>query len=165
MNAVRFLLVTFCLTLALAAAAQEIDWKHGKLGRLSPLIGTYEYEKVLTDPDVVDALATLLPPELLPVVRENLEVAASIDFIAGHLVLSGNRAHYGGEEMAWVWLSVYDGTAKVVLLHEGVLTLFAVAERYEYLPIDLRRMVAAPPLEALYQVPPGLQWRGSVKGN
>jgi hypothetical protein len=157
--------MSFCLTLALAAPAQELDWKHGKLGRLSPLIGTYEYEKVLTDPDVVDALATLLPPEILPVVRENLEVAASIDFIAGHLVLSGNRAHYGGEEMAWVWLSIYDGTAKVVLLHEGVLTLFAVAERYEYLPIDLRRMVAAPPLEALYQVPPGLQWRGSAKEN
>lgn len=165
MNAVRLLIVSIGLTLALPAAAQEVDWKHGKLGRLSPLIGTYEHEKVLTDPDVVDALTTLLPPEILPVVRENLEVAASIDFIAGHLVLSGNRAHHGGEEMVWVWLSVYDGSAKVVLLHEGVRTLFAAAERYDYLPIDLRRMVAAPPLEALYQLPPGLQWRGPAKAN
>ena len=157
--------MSICLALALPAAAREIDWKHGKLGRLAPLIGTYEHEKVLNDPDVVDALTTLLPAEILPVVRENLEVAASIDFIAGHLVLSGNRAHHGGEEMVWVWLSVYDGTAKVVLLHEGVLTLFAAAERYDYLPIDLRRLVAAPPLEALYQLPPGLQWRGPAKGN
>lgn len=153
------------LTLALLAHAQDIDWKRGKLERLSPLIGTYHQDKVFADPEVARALAALLPPDTLPLVRQNLEVAAPIDFISGHLVLSGNRAHHGGEEMAWVWLSVYDGSAKVILLHQGVLALFAVAERYEYLPISLRSMVAAPPLETLYQLPPGLRWNGQPNQN
>lgn len=165
LNAVRLLIVSCGLALALAAAAQDLDWKHGKLGRLAPLIGTYQRDEVLGDPAVARALAALLPPETLPVVRENLDVFAPIDFISGHLVLSGNRAHYGGEEMAWVWLSIYDGSAKVILLHDGTLTLFAVAQRYEYLPIALRRMVAAPPLEALYRLPPGVHWIGQSSGN
>jgi len=150
--------------LSLAAHAQELDWKHGKLARLAPLIGTYRQDKVLADPDVAGALVALLPPETLPTVGQNLQVAAPIDFIAGHLVLSGNRAHRGGEEMASVWLSVYDGTAKVLLLHEGTLTLFAVAERYEYLPLALRSMAAAPPPDALYEPPPGLHWSGRANG-
>lgn len=146
--------------LALLATAQGVDWKRGKLERLAPLIGTYRHDVVLADPDVADALASLLPAETLPVVRQNLQVAAPIDFIAGHLVLSGNGPHQGGEEMAWVWLSIYDGSAKVILLHEGVLSLFAVAERYEYLPLPIRSQAAAPPPDALYRPPPGLHWIG-----
>ncbi len=150
------------MALALAGRAQDVDWKHGKLARLTPLIGTYRYDDVFSDPEVAGALAALLPPTTLPVLRENLQTMAPIDFIAGHLVLSGNRAHYGGEEMASMWLSVYDGTVKVLLLHEGTRTLFAMAERYEYLPLPLRSMVAAPPPDALYRPPPGLRWIGSL---
>ena len=150
------------MVLALAGRAQEVDWKHGKLERLTPLVGTYRYDEVLSDPEVAGALTELLPSATLPVLHRNLQVMAPIDFIAGHLVLSGNRAHYGGEEMAWVWLSVHDGTVKVVLLHEGALTLFAVAERYEYLPLPLRSMIAAPPPDKLYQPPPGLRWTGRM---
>lgn len=162
MKTVAVLIVCCALGLSLVARAQDLDWKRGKLERLAPLIGTYRQDEVLTDPDVADALAALLPADTLPVVRRNLQVAAPIDFIAGHLVLSGNRAHHGGEEMAWVWLSIYDGSAKVILLHEGVLSLFAVAERYEYLPLPLRSQAAAPSPAALYEPPPGLRWIGHV---
>lgn len=158
LNAFKVLVLFLGMALTLAVLAQDFDWKRGKLERLAPLIGTYRYAEVFADPEVADALEALLPPATLPVVRRNLQTMAPIDFIAGHLVLSGNRAHYGGEEMAWVWLSIYDGTAKVVLLHEGTLALFAVAERYEYLPLPLRSMVAAPPPDALYQPPAGLRW-------
>jgi hypothetical protein len=154
-------LATCCgLALSLVAPAEGLDWKRGKLERLAPLIGTYQIDQVFADPDVAHALAVLLPPEILPLVRQNLQTFAPIDFISGHLVLSGNRAHYGGEEMASVWLSVYDGTAKVILLHAGVTTLYATAERYEYLPIALRSTVASPPLATLYQPPAALRWIG-----
>ena len=146
------------MALGTPAVAQEVDWKHGRLERLTPLIGTYRHDAVFADLDVAGALAAIVSPETLRVVRRNLQVAAPIEFIAGHLVLSGNRPHYGGEETASVWLSIYDGSAKVVLLHDGVLALYAEAERYEYLPLPLRSLIAAPPPTSLYQPPSHLRW-------
>ena len=158
MNAIRVVLVGCAFTLCMPAVAQELDWKNGRLGRLTPLIGTYRHDAVFADPDVDAALAAILPQGLLSVVRRNLQVAAPIEFIAGHLVLSGNRPHHGDSDTASVWLSVYDASAKVVLLRDGELELYAAADRYEYLPLPLRSLIAAPPATSLYQPPPRLHW-------
>ena len=158
LNAIRVVLLGCAITLGTPAVAQELDWKNGRLGRLTPLIGTYRHDTVFADPDVAGALAQVVSAQTLSTVRRNLQVHAPIEFIAGHLVLSGNRPHYGDSETASVWLSVYDASAKIVLLHDGVLALYAAADRYEYLPISLRSFVAAPPPASLYEPPPQLRW-------
>lgn len=158
MNAVRVILVGCALVLGAPAVAQELDWKNGRLSRLTPLIGSYHHDVVFADAEVAGELAKVVSPETLKIVRRNLEVSAPIEFIAGHLVLSGNRPHHGDTDTASVWLSVYDASAKVVLLHDGELELYAAAERYEYLPLPLRSLIAAPPPTSLYQPPPYVRW-------
>lgn len=139
------------------AQAEELDWKKGRLEHLAPLIGTYRLDDVLADPDVVNALGAVLSPQELVVMRENLGIAGPIDFIEGYLVLSGNRPHHSGEDMAWLWLKIYDGRAHVILQRGGVYHLYSGEGVYHYLPLGLRRIVAAP-LDVLYQPPQGLVW-------
>lgn len=139
------------------AEAEDLDWKKGRLEHLAPLIGTYRLDDVLTDPAVVKALSDLLSPGELAAMRENLGVAGPMDFTDGYLVLSGNRPHHGGEDMAWVWIRIYDGTAHVILQQGGIYHLYSRESNYSYLPLGLRRVLAVP-LDALYQPPQGLVW-------
>lgn len=147
------------LVLLGAARAEEVDWKRGVLGHLAPLIGTYRYDEVLEDPQVRAALGALLPAPALAVLPRNLGVAGPIDFIDGHLVLSGNRPHRGGEDAASVWIKIYDGAVMVVLLQGGKTTLYTEERTYSYLPIQLRAALAAPFVSPLVAAPPpGVTW-------
>lgn len=144
------------------AEAEDLDWKKGRLEHLAPLIGTYRLDDVLTDPAVVDTLTALLSPQELEVMRDHLGVAGPIGFIDGYLLLSGNRPHHGGEDMAWIWIRIYDAAAHVILQQGGIYHLYSRETKYEYLPLDLRRVLAAP-LDVLYQPPQGLVWTPSQK--
>ncbi len=153
------LAATLFLVLSNPASAEDSDWKKGKLERLSPTIGTYHYQQVLEDPDVQVTLKDRLSPDALAALKVNLQVAAPIDFIDGYLVLSGNRPHYGGEDSAMVWVKIYDGTVDIVLQQGGKTTLYSKAQRYEYLPGDLRARLAAPPAKMPWQaLPPDVIW-------
>lgn len=153
----RLVLIACLLWITSLSAGFAQDWKNGRLEHLAPLIGTYRLDDVLADPAVVDALAALLSPQELAVMLENLGVTGPIDFIEGHLVLSGNRPHHGGEDMAWLWLKIHDGAAHIVLQRGGVYHLYSREANYSYLPLGLRRILAAP-LDVLYQPPQGLVW-------
>jgi len=126
---IRMLVLLIATAFALPVSAEEVDWKKGVLEHLAPAIGTYRYDRVLADPQVQKALRTLLPAQDVAVLERNLQVVVPIDFIDGHLVLSGNRAHHGGEETAMVWLKVYDGSAHVVLQQGGRTTLYSQAAK------------------------------------
>ena len=114
---------------------------------------------MLADAEVQAALAALLPPDAIAALIDNLGVAGPIDFIDGHLVLSGNRPHHGGEDTAALWIKIYDGTVRVILQRGGDVTLYAVAERFEYLPLALRAALAVPAGALPAKAPPdGVTW-------
>lgn len=151
---IRALALLVATAFALPTAAEEVDWKKGDLEHLAPAIGTYRYDQILADPQVQKALQTLLPTDGFDVLERNLQVVAPIDFIDGHLVLSGNRAHHGGEDTAMVWLKVYDGSAHVVLQQGGRTTLYSEAAKYAYLPLQLRRILTTPLERVSWREPP-----------
>lgn len=154
-------LATICP--ACGVAAQDIDWKAGRLGHLSSLIGTYDFEdRLLGDPVVAAGVAACAPAVTPEVLARNLEVRGPIDFIDGHLVLSGLRAHHGGEEEAALWVKVYDGSVRVFLLHDGERRLCAADATYGWIPLGLRQRAvsrpeafAAPPDDLVWQQPAG----------
>lgn len=148
--------MTACL--GAGAAAEELDWKQGRLGHLAHAIGTYRYDEVLADPEVMDALATLMPAEARAAMVQNLQVVGPIDFIAGHLVLSGNRPHHGDEDTAMVWIKVFDGTVRVILRQGGKATLYAREEQYWFLPLQLRSALAMPSVAVPSEAPPDVTW-------
>lgn len=145
--------------LTVSGAAQATDWKQGKLGHLSQHIGTYNYEAILGDPAVQSALRDLAGPEVENIVI-NLDVASSVAFIDGILVLRGNAPHQGGLEEALVMIKVYDGQVRAALLHDNRMTLFAADTEYEYVPRELRDFVQPRGDFTRPVPPPGLVWIG-----
>jgi len=133
-----------CALTSSFARAEDIDWKKGRLGHLASTIGTYNNDKVLNDPTVKKALADVVPAKMLPRLKQNLQVSGGIDFIDGHLVLSGNAPHQGDKETVSIWIKIYDGQARVVLKTDGSFYLFAKDEKYEYRPGTMRAYLANP---------------------
>lgn len=160
---IHLILAAAILMIPARPSAEEVDWKKGKLEHLAPTIGTYRLDEVLSDPYVDATLAAMLSAEARAVLTENLQVAGPIDFIGGFLVLSGNRPHYGTEETAVVWISIYDGTTYVILQRYGKFTLYAKTAEFYYLPIQLRAKLALP-LEDIpwREPPPGVTWVGKT---
>ncbi len=78
------------VVLSARTSAQDVDWKKGKLGRLVGLIGTYNDDAVLDDPQVKQAM-TLVVGKDVGLLKENLATRGPIDFIDGNLVLAGLR--------------------------------------------------------------------------
>jgi len=114
--------VAILIVLCAATSAQDIDWKKGKLGHLIRLIGTYDNDALLGDPQVKQALAQVVGKDVR-LLKENLAVRGPIDFIDGDLVLTGLAPHMGGVEEATLWVKVYDGSVRAVIMHEGKVTI------------------------------------------
>ncbi len=146
------------LIMALTAQGQDIDWKKGKLANLAPTIGTYRYDEVLGDANVSKALQALLPAPKAKVLRTNLETRNPIDFIDGYLVLSGNAPHGGGVESASLWIKIYDGKVHVALQESGKWTIHASDKKFEYMPLEFRRMIADRSVGGASQPPADVRW-------
>jgi hypothetical protein len=140
------------------AHAEDVAWKGGKLASLAPTIGTYQYDEVLDDARVRQAVEALLPEAERASLKNNLGVHAPIEFIEGHLVLSGNAPHRGGEENASMWININDGRVYVVLLQQGKWTLYANEARFGYLPLELRKAVADLSMGGPQQPPADVRW-------
>jgi hypothetical protein len=161
-SALGCVLAIAILAAAPVAEAEGIDWKKGALQHLAPLIGTYDYEVVLEDPAVHAALSRLAGAQLDRIVA-NLQTRGTIDFIDGHLVLTGLAPHRGGEEEATVWIRIYDGEVRAALLHAGTMTLFAAERHFHYLPKLLRAFLVPRDAKAFDAPPPGLIWIGRAR--
>jgi len=147
-------LAALCLCLPAHA-----DDKKGKLGHLSKYIGTDEIERVIDDPAVRQSLAAVMPANEIATVKKNLQVRGTIDFIEGNLVMNGNAPHAGDTDTVSVWLSVYDGKARVALQSGGRMTLYAKDGDYKYLPMVLRAQIAVTKEMSPFSKPPAfVQW-------
>jgi hypothetical protein len=137
------------------AFPEDIDWKKGRLERLIPYIGTYKYEQILDDPDVMQALSRLARDQI-KIIEANLEVRSPINFEDGNLVLQGNRAHQGMTELAIVEIKIYDGTVRAALRHDGKVFLYADDSEFRYIPWGVRRFVSHG--EAFEVLPENVTW-------
>ena len=140
-------------------SAQDVDWKKGTLGRLAALIGTYNNDALLDDPQV-KAATRLVVGKDLGLLKENLATRGPIDFIDGNLVLKGLAPHMGGVEEAALWVKVYDGSVRAVIMHRGKVTIYAKETQYDHLPGQLRSYVRnlVAPNDDL-EPPPGARWQ------
>jgi hypothetical protein len=147
-----------CLSLAVAVAAaivivlsaasttEAVDWKKGKLGHLSRLIGTGDADALLNDPQVKRHLAQVVGKDDIGLLKENLSEHGPINFIDGNLVLSGYAPEKDAQkddserakEMATLWVRVYDGSVRATIVHDGNVTIYGKDSKYYYLPGLLR---------------------------
>lgn len=121
--------------------AGSVDWKNGKLGRLSSFAGTYNYPAILDDPDVKRLLIELAGDGQARKLRDYMSVMSPISLIGPDLVLKGNAEHQGGVNEATVWICIHDGSVRAALLDAGTVTVFAHDAEYRYLPEEFRNAV------------------------
>ena len=143
--------------------AAERDWKEGKLGHLSHLIGKYGFkDKLLEDPEVERALLDLVGPEVLESIKVNISVRGPIDFTTGYLVISGCKQHVCPDHAATVWIRLRDGEVLAAVWDTPKMTVYAPASKYEYLPYEFRFWVYSilnhGPLLILKRPPPEAEW-------
>ena len=139
--------------------AQDADFKRGRLGHLSPYIGTFHLEAVLDDPAVAASVLRLMGP-LADRLPDNMRVRVPIEFVSGSLVLIGRAPHEEGAlEAASVWVDIFTGYSAVIFLHEGRVTVFT--EPASTLPASSRfraaiRDIGKSTLDI--ELPEGLVW-------
>jgi hypothetical protein len=157
--AVALTIAAILVVLSAPTSAQDVDWKKGKLGDLARLIGTYNNDALLNDPQVKQAMTLVLGKDV-GLLKQNLATRGPIDFIDGNLVLTGQAPHMGGAEEAALWVKVYDGSVRAVIMHQGKVTIYAKDMQYDHLPGELRSYVRNlfDPGHEL-DPPPGLHWQ------
>jgi hypothetical protein len=96
-----------------------VDWKEGKLSRLTKYIGTYRYDEVLTDPDVDASLDSLMDAQSKALLRENLGTRSPVGFAGMIMILRGIKAHAGGSEEAVMTIRPNDGDVQAAIQHNG----------------------------------------------
>jgi hypothetical protein len=157
--AVALTIAAILVVLSAPTSAQDVDWKKGKLGDLARLIGTYNNDALLNDPQVKQAMTLVLGKDV-GLLKQNLATRGPIDFIDGNLVITGQAPPMGGAEEAALWVKVYDGSVRAVIMHQGKVTIYAKDMQYDHLPGELRSYVRNlfDPGHEL-DPPPGLHWQ------
>ncbi|HTZ67070.1 MAG TPA: hypothetical protein VMB83_06325 [Roseiarcus sp.] len=157
--AVALTVAAILVVVSTPTSAQDVDWKKGKLGYLVRLIGTYNSDALLDDPQVKQAMRLVVGKDV-GLLKENLAARGPIDFIDGNLVLAGQAPHMGGTEEAALWVKVYDGSARAVIMHQGKVTIYAKELQYYHLPVQFRSYVRNL-LDPNYgeELPPGIHWQ------
>ncbi len=137
------------------------DWKTGKLGHLSPYIGTYQYEPIIEDPHVAKALSDLLGSELSHLLQ-NLKAPRTIDMEGSGLILDGNKLHEAHRERATVVVEVYNGKVHAVIFSEGRTTIYSKEKYYFSLPQAIRLSARWAEIKPILETPPrgDFQWVG-----
>jgi hypothetical protein len=75
----------------------------------------------------------------LPKLMQNTNVRGAIAYDGGSLVVSGNAPHKGGEEEGVICVNPYSpGLVEAAIFSRGKITVFATAEKYEYLSLCVK---------------------------
>jgi hypothetical protein len=157
------------IVLGAASTTEAADWKKGKLGHLSRLIGTGDADALLNDPEVKRHLAQVVGKDDIGLLKENLTEHGPINFIDGNLVLSGYAPEKDGQkddserakEMGTLWVRVYDGSVRATIVHEGNVSIYGKDSKYYYIPGPLRDYARyrLSPFTADEDPPQGVRWQ------
>jgi hypothetical protein len=153
--------------LSAASTAEALDWKKGKLAHLIRLIGTYDENALLNDPQVKRHLTHLVSDDI-GLLKENLAEHGPINFIDGNLVLGGYAAKeeedenfLNDKEAATLLVRVYDGSVRAAILHDGKVTIYSKDSRYRDIPESLRGFARyhISGTTQDFELPPGVRWQ------
>jgi hypothetical protein len=119
------------------AKAREAQAK-ALLGKYTAAPGRDDSEGLLKEPAVNAELKRVVGNQL-PKLMQNTNVRGAIAYDGGSLVVSGNAPHKGGEEEGVICVNPYSpGLVEAAIFSRGKITVFAAAEKYEYLSLCVK---------------------------
>jgi len=119
------------------AKAREAQAK-ALLGKYTAAPGRDDSEGLLKEPAVSAELKRVVGNQL-PKLMQNTNVRGAIAYDGGSLVVSGNAPHKGGEEEGVICVNPYaPGLVEAAIFSRGKITVFATAEKYEYLSLCVK---------------------------
>lgn len=140
-------------------SANDIDWKKGAWGDLSPYIGTYDYDAVLNDERVAAALEKQLGADMVATLTDTMQTRAPIGFQDDCLLLSGNAPASADTNAAFIAVCVYQGVVHTALQKSGDITLFTAATKYDYLPYGMKLWIYGQTNRDVLKLPDGVSLR------
>lgn len=118
-------------------AEPDVAW-----ASLDPKVGQYPSQIGLFTNAVVDDLRALMGEAGLQTLRHNFETAAPLQRDGTVLFTSGNRAHEGGSEAAYLLLDQAHKAVEVGLWTNGALSVYKTPGSHIRKPADIRTMIA-----------------------
>ena len=119
------------------AKAREAQAK-ALLAKYTASPGRDDSDGLLKEPAVSAELKRVVGNQL-PKLMQNTNVRGSIAYDGGSLVVSGNAPHKGGEEEGVICVNPYSpGLVEAAIFSRGKITVFATAEKYEYLSLCVK---------------------------
>ena len=119
------------------AKAREAQAK-ALLAKYTAAPGRDDSEGLLKEPAVRAELQRVVGNQL-PKLMQNTNVRGAIAYDGGSLVISGNAPHKGGEEEGVICVNPYSpGLVEAAIFSRGKITVFATAEKYEYLSLCVK---------------------------
>ena len=119
------------------AKAREAQAK-ALLAKYTAAPGRDDSEGLLKEPAVSAELKRVVGNQL-PKLMQNTNVRGAIAYDGGSLVVSGNAPHKGGEEEGVICVNPYSpGLVEAAIFSRGKITVFAAAEKYEYLSLCVK---------------------------
>jgi hypothetical protein len=110
---------------------------------LGPKVGQYPSQiGLFTKSAVVDDLRALLGEARLQTLQQNFETASPLQRDETVLFTSGNRAHEGGSEAAYLLLDQSHKAIEVGLWTNGTLSVYKTPGSHIRKPADIRTMIA-----------------------
>jgi len=98
--------------------------------------GRHDSDGLLKEPAVRAELQRVVGNQMTKLMQ-NISVRGSIAFDGG-FAISGNANHQGGEEEGVVCVSPFGPTVEAGIFSKGRITVFATAEKYEYLTLCVK---------------------------
>jgi len=119
------------------AKARETQAK-ALLAKYTAAPGRDDSEGLLKEPAVNAELKRAVGNQL-PKLMQNTNVRGAIAYDGGSLVVSGNAPHTGAEEEGVICVNPYSpGLVEAAIFSRGKITVFAAAEKYEYLSLCVK---------------------------
>lgn len=119
------------------AKAREAQAK-ALLAKYTASPGRDDSDGLLKEPAVSTELKRVVGNQL-PKLMQNTNVRGAIAYDGGSLVVSGNAPHKGGEEEGVICVNPYSpGLVEAAIFSRGKITVFATAEKYEYLSLCVK---------------------------
>jgi hypothetical protein len=119
------------------AKAREAQAK-ALLAKYTASPGRDDSDGLLKEPAVSAELKRVVGNQL-PKLIQNTNVRGAIAYDGGSLVVSGNAPHKGGEEEGVICVNPYSpGLVEAAIFSRGKITVFATAEKYEYLSLCVK---------------------------
>jgi hypothetical protein len=135
-----------------------VSQQQNDFARFKVFAGDYKSNEILEDKTIKPILKKILVKGYQHFLN-NLDVMGSVDLISGGILLEGNAAHNGGEEMAKLDINLYSGIITVAILSKGKIEIYTDrkgynkqdTDNYMNLPISIKDWIAVVSTDLKYR--------------